>query len=517
MLIEWKETLPLSLWALYLLMIPLIGLLLRKLALARAAKRGMLALDQITAKNPPGSAKPKVCVQLPVFNEPTQVQGLLEAVARLDWPDDHLEVQVLDDSTDETPKIVDEALARIRLDRPNLNIRHIRRPNRQGFKAGALNAGLAFSQADHFAIFDADFRPQPDFLVRLVPRLEAHPNAAFIQAMWSYVNDAENAFARCQSILLNIHFYIEHAGRYHSGYPFNFNGTAGIWRRQALEDLGGWSDHSVTEDLFLSYCAQLRGWQALLAPDIRCDSLLPDDLPSFLVQQRRWAKGSGQVTRMLAGQILRARSWPVRLRCDALLHLFGYALTTFVPLIFILGFVWIPDRGAWLESTHWFEPVRLLDGGFWLALWGLILRIYASPQAHLSRQNVPLFSRMTRTLFLMGISPLLSILLIPSFWRGLLLWRRSGELVFNRTPKRTERRSLGAVDHALCLAAIGTFAALGWQALQAELYLLAALLGAHLSCCAWLWNAMGRPVAWLQSALMTSSPAESVSPSAEAG
>jgi cellulose synthase/poly-beta-1,6-N-acetylglucosamine synthase-like glycosyltransferase len=276
---------------------------------------------------------PSVTVQLPLFNERTVAEQLLRAVGRLHYPNDRLELQVLDDSTDETRAIVDAEAARLRAS--GLCVEVVRRAQREGFKAGALREGMRLARGELLCIFDADFAPEPDFLLALVPHF-ADPGVGMVQARWGHANRDARALTRAQATLLDGHFLIEHVTRHQRGLFFNFNGTAGIWRRSAIEAGGGWEHDTLTEDLDLSYRAQLAGWRFVYRPDVVAPAELPPDLLAFRSQQRRWAKGSVQVGRKLLGRIWRAPiGW--RRKLEATAHLVGnagypFALATAVAL-----------------------------------------------------------------------------------------------------------------------------------------------------------------------------------------
>lgn len=231
-------------------------------------------------------ALPPVVVQLPLYNEPAVVIRLLDAVAALEWPV-ALEVQILDDSTDHTPQLVGEWLANHR--GPN-RFTHFRRSDRQGFKAGALAAAPVPAEAV-VAIFDADFVPHRDFLVRAVPRLVAPPLVAAVQARWDHLNPAQSILTSVQALNLDAHFAVEQEGRFRLGCWNSFNGTAGVWRQAAIEAAGGWSHDTLAEDLDLSIRAQLAGWTIVYADDIGAPAELPAAMPAYLAQQRRWTQG----------------------------------------------------------------------------------------------------------------------------------------------------------------------------------------------------------------------------------
>jgi len=260
---------------------------------------------------------PLVCVQCPVFNESLVVAGLLECATALRWPEDWIEIQILDDSTDCTPDVIRAWLA-AHPERAR-RCRHLRRAERAGYKAGALAAGARQSNASFFAVFDADFRPAPDFLEVLIPHF-SDPRVAVVQARWDFTNRDSSLLTRFQAVFLDAHFIVEQAARHASGLFFNFNGTAGIWRRAALEDAGGWSDDTVTEDLDVSYRAQLRGWRLVYREDYPVPSELPESITAFKSQQRRWTKGGVQVARKLVRRVL-ASQVSARVKREAVSHL----------------------------------------------------------------------------------------------------------------------------------------------------------------------------------------------------
>ena len=265
-------------------------------------------------------ALPVVTVQLPLFNERTVAVRLLDAVARFDYPRDRLEVQVLDDSTDETAQLVAEHVARLAA--TGLDIQHVRRTDRRGYKAGALEAGLQTARGEFVAIFDADFVPEPGFLRATIHHF-TEPSVGLVQARWAHLNRNYSWLTRMQAMLLDAHFNVEHFARNRSGRIFNFNGTAGIWRRRAIDDAGGWQHDTLTEDLDLSYRAQLRGWKFVYLPDLDAPAELPVEMDAFKSQQYRWTKGSVQVARKLLGRIWTAprADVPLRTKIEATIHL----------------------------------------------------------------------------------------------------------------------------------------------------------------------------------------------------
>jgi cellulose synthase/poly-beta-1,6-N-acetylglucosamine synthase-like glycosyltransferase len=251
---------------------------------------------------------PSVTVQLPVYNELHVVERLIDAVADLDYPHDRLQIQVLDDSTDETTRLAQVRARRHRA--RGLEFEVIHREDRSGFKAGALAQGLKTARGELIAIFDADFCPAPDFLRRTVPPLAEDPGLAFVQARWGYLNAGYSALTRAQTLALDGHFVVEHCARNRSGLLINFNGTAGVWRRSAIEDAGGWQSNTLTEDVDLSFRAQLGGWHALYLPDVVAPAELPPQVAAFRRQQARWATGAAQCLFKLGRSLLRGRFDP---------------------------------------------------------------------------------------------------------------------------------------------------------------------------------------------------------------
>lgn len=268
---------------------------------------------------PEQAAVPRVTVQLPVYNERWVVERLIDAACALRWPREALEIQVLDDSTDDSVEIAARAVARQRA--RGVDIVHLRRPSRTGYKAGALAWGLARAKGELVAIFDADFVPGPDFLERTVPHF-ADPGIGLVQARWGHLNRGLSTLTEAQAVLLDAHFTVEHVARSGSGLLFNFNGTAGVWRRRAIEDAGGWSADTLCEDLDLSYRAQLAGWRFRYLPEVVVEAELPVDMPAFKRQQHRWAKGSVQTCLKLLPTVLRA-PLTLKQRREAFFHLTG--------------------------------------------------------------------------------------------------------------------------------------------------------------------------------------------------
>ena len=234
------------------------------------------------------SQLPRVTIQLPIFNEEFVVDRLLESICKLEYPRDLLDIQLLDDSTDETVQVAAEVVARYRA--LGNDVVHIHRTDRSGFKAGALENGLLTAKGEFVAIFDADFTPEPDWIMRLIHHF-AEPDIGMVQSRWTYINRNYSLLTTAEAVLLDGHFVVEHGARSRSGVFFNFNGTAGMWRIKAIEDAGGWQHDTLTEDTDLSYRCQLKGWRFIYLPDVECPSELPIEMTAFKTQQVRWAKG----------------------------------------------------------------------------------------------------------------------------------------------------------------------------------------------------------------------------------
>ncbi len=275
---------------------------------------------------------PPVTIQLPIFNELYVARRLIDSTCEIDYPRDRLQIQVLDDSTDETREIAREKVREWRA--RGVDIEYIHREDRTGYKAGALDHGLKTGRGEFVAIFDADFVPNRDFLARTV-HFFTDPEVGCVQARWGHINREYSILTRLQSIFLDGHFIMEHAARNRSGRFFNFSGTAGIWRRKAIDAAGGWQHDTLTEDLDLSFRAQLKGWKFVFLPDVVTPAELPVEMNGFKSQQHRWVKGSMQTTKKLLKDVVRARI-PFHVKAEGVVHLTGntaYLLTLFLALL----------------------------------------------------------------------------------------------------------------------------------------------------------------------------------------
>ncbi len=281
---------------------------------------------------PPPNAWPSVTVQLPIYNELHVVERLIAAAAALDYPRELLQIQVLDDSTDETTLVAQQAVARYA--QMGVSIQHVHRSKRVGFKAGALAEGLHRSRGELLAIFDADFVPPPDFLRRVVPYF-ASSDVGCVQARWEHLNATYSTLTQVQAIGIDGHFAVEQRARSQAGFFLNFNGSAGIWRRACIEDAGGWQADTLAEDLDLSYRAQLAGWRILYVPDVSAAAELPPQLDALRRQQSRWARGSIQVARKLLPLLL-CSDQPWRTKIEGAIHLTGYMVHPLSLVILLL-------------------------------------------------------------------------------------------------------------------------------------------------------------------------------------
>ncbi len=277
---------------------------------------------------------PPVTIQLPIYNEKFVVQRLIEAAVRLEYPRARLEIQVLDDSTDDTTAVAQQLVADYRAQGFNIDLRH--RPHRTGYKAGALAEGTAVAQGDFIAIFDADFQPQPDFLQQTIPYFLHDQNLGMIQTRWGHTNAQASPLTGAQAIIMDKHFMIEQTVSHRADLYPKFNGTAGIWRRQCVEDAGGWQADTVCEDLCLSTRAVLKGWDFHFLPQVVTPGELPASMSAYKSQQARWAKGSLQCFRKFGRQILTDSQHPLSARIYALVAMSGYLAHPLILLTLLL-------------------------------------------------------------------------------------------------------------------------------------------------------------------------------------
>ncbi len=303
--------------------------------------------DRVAGPPPAIETWPVVTIQLPIFNEMYVADRLIDAVCEIDYPLDKLEIQVLDDSTDETRAIAELAVRRHA--GRGFDIKYLHRTDRTGYKAGALDEGLKVARGEFIAIFDADFIPPADFLRKTVPYF-VEDRLAVVQARWGHLNQGYSLLTRVQAVMLDGHFILEHGGRNRAGCFFNFNGTAGVWRRVAIDDAGGWQHDTLTEDLDLSYRAQLRGWRFQFLPDLVTPAEVPVEMNAFKSQQHRWAKGSIQTCRKVLPFIL-AADLPIKVKAEAFFHLtanFNYILMIALSILMFPAMV-VRYQMGWTE------------------------------------------------------------------------------------------------------------------------------------------------------------------------
>ncbi|HVB99066.1 MAG TPA: cellulose synthase family protein [Candidatus Dormibacteraeota bacterium] len=333
----------------------------------------------VPATPPEPADWPKVTIQLPIYNERYVIERLIDAAIGFDYPRDKLEIQVLDDSTDETQQITRAVVDRYRaLGEP---IFYLHRTNRVGFKAGALQEGLLQATGEFVAIFDADFLPPADFLRRTLPYLLADPKAGMVQTRWTYLNRHYSALTEVEGILLDGHFVVEHGARSRRGIFFNFNGTAGVWRRATIDDAGGWEHDTLTEDTDLSYRAQIRGWRFVYVPQIECPSELPVEMTAFKTQQARWAKGLMQTAKKTLPRVFDSKV-SGRHKVEAFLHL---TANISYPLMVALSVILLPAMIVRFYQG-WFQML-LLDLPLFLAATCSISGFYLVSQREIDPKN----------------------------------------------------------------------------------------------------------------------------------
>ena len=363
---------------------------------------------------------PAVTVQLPLYNEMYVVDRLVDAVCAIDYPRELLEIQVLDDSTDETREIAELAVRRHAAQ--GIDIKYLHREDRSGYKAGALDEGLKVARGRLVAIFDADFIPKRDFLMQTVHYF-SDPGIAMVQARWGHVNEGYSLLTRIQGILLDAHFVLEHGSRNRSGCFFNFNGTAGIWRREAIAAGGGWQHDTLTEDLDLSYRTQLEGWRFVFLNDHVAPAELPVEMNAFKSQQHRWAKGSIQTFLKLMPRILRSDQ-PFKVKAEAFFHLsanFNY------PLMCVLSVLMAPAMII-RYNMGWYEML-LIDVPLFFAATASVANFYMVSQRELHPQTWT--ERLRYLPFLMSIGIGLAVNNTKAVFEA--LFHKPSEFV--RTPK----------------------------------------------------------------------------------
>ena len=374
------------------------------------------------APEPPAPSKTAshVCIQCPVYNEPFVIEALLESVSRIEW-NGTLSIQILDDSNDETTELIQGWMERTKRN----DFQHIRREHRKGYKAGALLYGMQQTDAEFFAVFDADFRPDPQFLHRVMSEF-ADPQVGAVQARWEYGNRKANLLTWMQGVILDVHFLIEQWGRSSAGLYFNFNGTAGVWRRKTIDDAGSWSADTVTEDLDLSYRAQRRGWKFKYLCNYAVQSELPQSLTAFKTQQHRWTKGGVQVARTQLVPSLRSHASREG-KSEALSHL---TIGLVHPLTTCFCFLALPY--LYLRSKYGPTGMSwIIDSGTILVVFALPVMSYIGGQYFRTRSIRECLKVLILYPALIAFGFGINVNYTYAFWEGLV--SSGGE--FARTPK----------------------------------------------------------------------------------
>ncbi len=367
---------------------------------------------------------PIVTVQLPLFNEATVARRLILATGAMDYPKDALEIQVLDDSTDETAAIARAAVEELQAQ--GIDASYVRRPSRHGYKAGALDYGLKFARGELVAMFDADFVPQPSFLKEVVGHF-SNPRVGMVQTRWGHANREHSLLTSVQALMLDGHHLVENRARYASGCFFNFSGTGGIWRTDAIHEAGGWQHDTLTEDLDLSYRAQLKGWRFVYRADVITPAELPEDMSAFRAQQFRWAKGTIQTARKLLTPVL-ASEISLAKRLEAAFHMLphlAYPATVLLTLMLLPALVFMPATS--------YRALLMVDLPLCMGATGSLAAFYGMAERARGRSMWHAVAKLPALIALgAGLAPHLTSAVLDG------MRSMSGEFV--RTPKRGEVR-----------------------------------------------------------------------------
>ena len=368
----------------------------------------------------PKDDMPRVTVQLPIFNEQYVVDRLLDAVCRLEYPQEKLDIQLLDDSTDETIEVARLLVERYAaLGHP---VVYLHRDNREGYKAGALAEGLKTAKGEFVAIFDADFVPPPDFLLKCIDHF-TDPKVGMVQTRWTHINRNYSVLTQVEAILLDGHFVLEHSARSRSGVFFNFNGTAGMWRRSAIDEAGGWEHDTLTEDTDLSYRAQMKGWKFVYLQDVECPAELPVEMTAFKTQQARWAKGLIQVSKKILPRVLKSDATR-HVKIEAFYHL---TANLSYPLMIVLSVLLMPAMIIRFYQG-WFQMLYI-DLPLFMASTFSISSFYLVSQKELFPRSWP------RALLYLPLLMALGIGLTITNTRAVLEALVGKQTAFARTPK----------------------------------------------------------------------------------
>jgi cellulose synthase/poly-beta-1,6-N-acetylglucosamine synthase-like glycosyltransferase len=375
---------------------------------------------------------PRVTVQLPMFNEQFVAERLIESICKLKYPREKLDIQVLDDSTDETVEVVRNLVERYAALGHPITYHH--RTNREGFKAGALAEGMKTSKGEFIAIFDADFTPPEDFLLKVIHHF-TDPKIGMVQTRWTHINRNYSFLTEVEAILLDGHFVLEHSGRARSGVFFNFNGTAGMWRGQAIEEAGGWQHDTLTEDTDLSYRAQLKGWKFIYLQEVECPAELPVEMTAFKTQQARWAKGLIQTAKKILPRVMKSDA-PLHTKIEAWYHL---TANLSYPLMVVLSVLLLPAMIIRFYQG-WFQMLYI-DLPLFLASTFSISSFYLVSQRELFPKTWP------RALLYLPFLMALGIGLTITNTKAVLEALIGQQSPFARTPKygvETKKQKVGA-------------------------------------------------------------------------
>ncbi|NQV51967.1 MAG: glycosyltransferase [Flavobacteriales bacterium] len=357
----WFEWLVIGLYSFFLLFIFLYSLAQLDLVMRYRRRIGQQSLAL-------GLDRPLVTVQLPIYNERYVAARLIDQVVVLDYPGDRLEIQVLDDSTDGTREIIEERVAH--WSAKGVDVVHVRRSSREGFKAGALAHGLQLAKGELVAIFDADFLPDADFLLETVRHFQ-DPQVGVVQTRWGHLNADYSPLTAMQAFGLNAHFTVEQGGRNAGDCFINFNGTAGVWRKAAIVDAGGWSSDTLTEDLDLSYRAQLKGWKFVFREDVEASAELPAEMNALKTQQYRWTKGAAECAIKNLPAVLRSDRVTMRVKVHAFFHL----MNSFIFIsVFASAALSIPLM--FVKQRHALDSFLLMGGMVFVASLFLLMAFY---------------------------------------------------------------------------------------------------------------------------------------------
>jgi cellulose synthase/poly-beta-1,6-N-acetylglucosamine synthase-like glycosyltransferase len=392
---------------------------------------------------------PRVTIQLPMYNEEAVARRIIEETARIDYPRDRLQIQVLDDSTDDTCSIARDTVDRLKAQ--GVDIQYLHRDDRTGYKAGALDAAMPHATGEFVTIFDADFIPRTDTLMRSIHYFY-DPDVCVVQTRWEHLNREDSWLTKAQAIFLDGHFAIEHVARNRSERFMSFNGTAGTWRKTAIAAAGGWHHDTLTEDLDLSYRAQLKGWKFIFLSDVTAPAELPPEMNAFKAQQFRWTKGGAQVTLKLLPKIMMSKA-PLKVKIESFFHLTGFCLHIYMLALVVMLFPAIYLRTVVVhDSSVWRSLVDM--GVFVLATMSAFV-FYLASQLQLSRDWRTVFKFMPM-LMALGVGICISnskaiiealagkqseFVRTPKYGRG-------GQLPAGSRPKRKSRNILPYIEFA---------------------------------------------------------------------